>query len=69
MCSNAIFCLNVAQKGKICSRLPEPPKVAQKLPSTIGRGLLPGVITSGKQKAENKGVEDECILVQTRNVD
>ena len=26
------------QKGKICSRLLEPQKVAQKLPSTIGKG-------------------------------
>ena len=45
MCSKAIFCSKVAQKGKICSRLLEPqkllqtPKVTQKLPSTIGKGL------------------------------
>ena len=43
--SKLIFCSKVAQKGKICSRLLEPrkllrtPKVAQTLPSTIGRGL------------------------------
>ena len=44
MCSKpTIFCSKVAQKGKICLRLLEPqkvaPKVAQMLPSTIGKGL------------------------------
>ena len=40
MCSKPIFCSNVAQKGKIFSRLLEPQKVAQKLSSTIiGKGL------------------------------
>ena len=49
MCSKPIFCSKVAQKGKICSRLLEPQKVApnakikvaQKLPGTIGKGLVP----------------------------
>ena len=39
MCSKPIFCSKVAQKGKICSRLLEPQKVAQKLPRTIGKGV------------------------------
>ena len=39
MCSKPIFCSNVAQKSKICSRLLELQKVAQKMPSTIGKGL------------------------------
>ena len=39
MCSKPIFCSKVAQKGKICSRLLELQKVAQKLLSTIGKGL------------------------------
>ena len=39
MCSEPIFCSKVAQKGKICPRLLEPQKVAEKLPSTIGKGL------------------------------
>ena len=69
MYSKPIFCSKVAQNGKICSRLLESQKIAQKLPSTVGRGLPPDVITSGKQKAEKKGVENEYILVQTRNVD
>ena len=69
MCSKPILCSKVAQNGKIRSRLLESQKVVQKLPSTIGRGLPPGVITSGKQKAEKKGVENEYILIQTRNVD
>ena len=69
MCSKPIFCSKVAQNGKICSRLLESQKVTQKLPSTVGRGLPLDVITSGKQKAEKKGVENEYILVQTRNVD
>ena len=34
------LCSKVAQKGKICSRVLEPQKVVQKLPSTIGRGLV-----------------------------
>ena len=39
MCSK--LCSKVAQKGKICSNLLEPQKeVAQKLPSTIGKGLI-----------------------------
>ena len=40
MCSKPIFCSKVAQKGKICSGLLEPRKVAQKLPRTIGKGLV-----------------------------
>ena len=40
MCSKPIFCSKVAQKGKICSGLLEPQKVAQKLPRTIGKGLV-----------------------------
>ena len=46
MCSKPIFCSKVAHKGKICSRLLEPqkllqtPTVAQKLPSTIRKGLM-----------------------------
>ena len=42
MCSKPIFCSKVAQKGKICSRLPlflEPPKFAQKLTGAIENGL------------------------------
>ena len=33
------FAQEIAQKGKTCSRLLKPLKVAQKLPSTIGTGL------------------------------
>ena len=40
-----IFCSKVAQKGKICSRLLEPQKVAQKLTSTIGKGLNSDVVS------------------------
>ena len=39
MCSKPIFCSKIALKGKTCSRLLKPPKVAQKLPSRIGIGL------------------------------
>ena len=43
MCSKLTFCSNVAQKGKywwLLKPLPQTPKVAQKLPSTIGTGYL-----------------------------
>ena len=41
MFSKPIFCSKFALKGKTCSRLLKPQKGAQKLPSTIGIGLVP----------------------------
>ena len=52
MCSKPIFCSKIAQKEKNCwvtrtaKKLLQEPKVAQKLPSTIGTGLLVVVLPS-----------------------
>ena len=46
------LCSKVAQKGKICSRVLEPQKVAQELPSTIGRGLV--ALDNSRLGLENK---------------
>ena len=46
------LCSKVAQKGKICSRVLEPQRVAQKLPSTIGRGLV--ALDNSRLGLENK---------------
>ena len=53
MCSKPIFCSKIALKGKTCSRLLKPQKVAQKLPSTIGIGLQARPWPKKSQTAQN----------------
>ena len=62
MCSKPIFCSKIALKGKTCSRLLKPQKVAQKLPSTIGIGLV-AVAYGAYERFQLEGFDWEtCVL-------